>query len=407
MAVERCSPAEFAQRWTRVQAFLQEQDLGGLLAYSPPKEHKWGQTGHVSYLSGWDNHDRIVDSAVVVPARGEPALLLAGMPYMLEQIAEVSCIRDLRLVEAVDPHAVAAIGEDGAPRTFAGQTRTHLGDNGLDGKGVGVVGIDNMSAPFYETLARELGSHFARIPDIVAQLRAIKSPAEVALMRQAARLSDLGFQTMLEVARPGMQGIELVAEMERAVRLQGADHAKYWMASGPPPDWASTRLDLKPHERVLQEGDLMASCSYVLYKGYWCHGHRTGTLVRPSRELDQWCTLAREAQDTGLAEIKTGVPIGAIGRAIRAHAEPRGLGIQGGRYGHGMGMDYAELPALAETTTTPIEPGMTFVVHASYELPVSGKMFVPLGDVCHVNEKGTEKLMEFPRTPFVAGQANG
>ena len=48
---------------------------------------------------------------------------------------------------------------------------------------------------------------------------------------------------------------------------------------------------------------------------------------------------------------------GAIGKAIRAHAEPRGLGIQGGRYGHGMGMDYAELPALAETTATPIEPG--------------------------------------------------
>ena len=148
MTAERCSPAEFAQRWTRVRAFLREQDLGGLLAYSPPKEHKWGQTGHVSYLSGWDNHDRIVDSAVIVPARGEPALLLAGMPYMLEQIAEVSCIRDLRLVEAVDPHAVAAIAEDGAPRTSAGQALAILHDNGLGGKRVGVVGIDNMSTPF-------------------------------------------------------------------------------------------------------------------------------------------------------------------------------------------------------------------------------------------------------------------
>ena len=58
MAIARCTPEEFEQRWTRVQGFLQEQDLGGLLAYSPPEEHKWGQTGHVSYLSGWDNHDR-------------------------------------------------------------------------------------------------------------------------------------------------------------------------------------------------------------------------------------------------------------------------------------------------------------------------------------------------------------
>ena len=407
MAVERCGSAEFAQRWTRVQTFLQEQDLGCLLAYSPPKEHKWGQTGNVSYLSGWDNHDRIVDSAVVVPAKGEPALLLAGMSYMLEQIADVSCIRDLRLVEAVDPHAVAATLGDGTPRTFAGQALALLGDNDLGGKRIGVVGIDNMSVPFYETLALALGAQLVRIPDIVAQLRAIKSPAEVALMRQAASLSDVGFQTMLEVARPGIKGIELVAEMERAVRLQGADHAKYWMASGPSPDWAGARLDLKPHERRLREGDLMASCSYVLYKGYWCHGHRMGTLSWPCPELDRLCTLGREAQDAGLAQIKRGAPIGVIGQAIRAHAEPRGLEIQGGRYGHGMGMDYAELPALAETTTTPIEPGMTFVVHAAYELPESDKMFVPLGDVCHVGEKGTEMLMEFPRTPFVAGRADG
>ena len=38
------------------------------------------------------------------------------------------------------------------------------------------------------------------------------------------------------------------------------------------------------------------------------------------------------------------------------------------------------------------------------ELPQSGKIFVPLGDVCHVTADGVEKLMEFPRTPFVAGQ---
>ena len=404
MAVARCTPEEFEQRWTRVQDFLQEQDLGGLLAYSPPEEHKWGQTGHVSYLSGWDNHDRIIDAAVVVPARGEPALLLAGMPFMLEQIEEVAHLRDLRLVEAVDPLAVASVSEDGAEsNTFAGQALALLRTNGLGDKALGVVGVDNMSVPFYEALTRELGNRLQRIPDIVAHLRAIKSPAEVELMRRSAQLSDLGFQTMVEVARPGMTGIQIVAEMERAVRLQSADHAKYWMASGPPPDWAGTRLDLKPHERVLQAGDLMASCSYVLYKGYWCHGHRTGTLANPSRELDQLCATAREAQDAGLAQIKTGVPMGAIGKAIRAHAEPRGLGIQGGRYGHGMGMDYAELPALSENTQTPIQTGMTFVVHAAYELPESGKMFVPLGDVCHVTADGAEKLMEFPRTPFVAG----
>ena len=404
MTAEPCPPEEFAQRLARARAFVQEQDLGALFAYSPPKEHKWGQTGHVSYLSGWDNHDRIVDSAVVVPARGAPALLVAGMPFMLEQIQEVSGIQDLRLVQAVDPHAVASVNEEGTEsRTFAGQTLAILRQHGLASKAIGVVGVDHMPAPFYEALSRELGPQLRRVPDIVAELRIIKSPNEVALMQRAAQLSDLGFETMLQKARPGMRGIEIVAEMERAVRARGADHAKYWMASGPPPDWADTRLDLKPHERVLQEGDLMASCSYVLYRGYWCHGHRTGSLQRPSPELDELCARGRQAQDAGLEQIRPGAPAGRISQAIRHAASERGLDIQGGRFGHGMGMDYAEEPGLTETSETPLQAGMCFVVHTAYGLPDSGKMFVSLGDVCHVTPDGFELLMNFPRTPFLAG----
>ena len=265
---ETISAQEFESRHERVREFLRERDLGALFVYSPPAEHKWGQTAHVAYLSGWANHDRIVDSVVVVPVSGPPALLFAGIQYMQEQAEEVSPLEDIRLVQAVDPHAVAvARGQGKGPRDFASETVAILEENGVGDKDVGVVGIQNMPLAFYEALAAGLGSKLRRTDDVVARLRGIKSPAEVKLMKRAAELSDLGFRTMLEVARPGMRGIEVLAEMERVVRREGADHAKYWMASGPPTDWSETRLDIKPHERVLGEGDLMASCSYVVYKG--------------------------------------------------------------------------------------------------------------------------------------------
>ena len=47
---------------------------------------------------------------------------------------------------------------------------------------------------------------------------------------------------------------------------------------------------------------------------------------------------------------------------------------------------------------------MTCVIHAAYTLPGSGKMFVPLGDVCQVTESGPEFLMSFTRNLFLAGQ---
>ena len=147
----------------------------------------------------------------------------------------------------------------------------------------------------------------------------------------------------------------------------------------------------------------MASCSYVLYKGYWCHGQRTGALKKLPAELDELCAVTRRAQDAGLAEIRPGAPAGQIGQTIDRNAGESDLEIQGGRVGHGMGMDYAEKPSLAQTNQAALEEGMSFVVHAAFGLPQSGKMFVPLGDVCRVTGDGFELLMDFPRTPFVAG----
>ena len=395
-------------RHDKVRNFLQEQDLGALFVYSPPMAHSWAQTGHVSYLSGWANRDRIVDSAVVVPAKGPAALMFAGMPFMIEQVAQSSPMQNVRLVQAVDPNAVAVAREEGAtagPKPFAMEALAMLEENGLGGKDVGVAGLDTMPVPFYDALSAGLGGKLRRVDDIVARIRSVKTPAEVEKMRKAAHLSDLGFETMQQVARPGMKGIEIVAEMERAVRRQGADYVAYWMASAPPTDWKDSRLDLKPHERVLGEGDLMASCSYVVYQGYWCHGQRTGSLSKPSERLQQQCKIAREAQDAGLALLKPGVPIGQVAQEIRIAAGEGGFPLEGGRIGHGIGMDYSEQPVpLSESNSEPLKAGMTAVIHVTYSLPGSGKMFVPLGDVCHVTENGAELLMEFPRTPFVAGQ---
>ena len=397
-------PEQFTARRRRIQEFLTERELGALLVYSPAHEHKWGQTGHVAWLAGWGNCDRIVDSAVVVPQQGEPVLLLAGMDFMFEQAAEVSPIAEMRLAAAVDPNAVAGHRKDRSGATdFAGQALEIIAANGITTQRVGVVGLEVMPLPFFEALAAGLGDDLVRVEDIVAQLRAVKTSEEVALMRRAAELSDLGYRTMLEVARPGMRGIEIIAEMERAVRREGADHAMYWMASGPPPDWNRVRLDLKPHERVLEYGDLMASCSYVVYKGYWCHGQRTGTLGKSCPELDELCRITRDAQDRALELMVPGEPIAAMGRTVREKAEANGLELQGGRIGHGMGLDYSEQPVpLNDANQTRWQAGTTAVIHSVFGLP-GGKMFVPLGDLCHVTDDGPELLMDFQRTPFVAG----
>jgi Xaa-Pro aminopeptidase len=396
------------ERYAKIRSFLDANELGALIAYSPPAANMWGQTGHVAYLSGWGDLGRTVDSAVVVPLEGPPTLLYAGMPFMEEAIADVSPIKDVRLVQAVDPNAVAVARPIGnavtqGPRSFAANTREILQERKIFFKGIGVVGINNMSLPFFEALSQELGENLYRVDDIIAELRSVKTSDELELMRHAAHLGDLGFKAMMEISRPGMRGIEIIAEMERAARKEGADHVKFWMASGPPTTWEDSKMDMKPHERVLEDGDFMQVCSYIVYRGYWSHGQRTGTLRRPSEYLEEISTIARNGQDAGIAVMKPNISAGSIATAVREKVAESGWNLQGGRVGHGCGLDYSEIPIPSEGSNHLLQIGNTIILHSAFSLPDSGKLFVPLGDQLHLTLDGPEFLMKFPRTLFLAG----
>ena len=139
-------------------------------------------------------------------------------------------------------------------------------------------------------------------------------------------------------------------------------------------------------------------------KDNWCHGQRTGTLLHPSAQLADIARIARQVQDVGLKHLRTGQSIGRVARAIRETSLELGVQLQGGRIGHGIGMDYSEHPIpLTEANESVLEEGMTCVIHVAYSLPETGKLFVPLGDVCHVTFGGPEFLMNFSRDLFLAG----
>lgn len=402
-----CIPeSEFRSRVEKVRDFVKGNNLGGLLAYSGPRAHMWYQTGHVGWLTNWANRDRIPDSMVLVPAEGEPALLFSGLPFMLSQIKEVSWMKDCHIVRSADPSAVAiqpGAKMAGETRDFAGEVAAILNERGLGEKPVGLVGIENMPVPFYEALLKGLGANRLRVvEDIIAQLRAVKSPNEVKLMRRAAELSDLGYETFIRVAKPGMRGIEAIAEAERSVRARGAEDVLYWIANVPDGHWDESIIDVKATPRILNYGDQIAMCSYVTYKGYWAHCHRCGSLGREAEEMKRIWEPAFEAQCAAVDNMRPGTPVSEVVRATRRTAEKRGYELHGGRIGHGIGVDYSEQPLLSEANQTPLKKGNVAIVHTMFSLPDKGTILIPAGDLCHITDAGPELLYHFPRRPFLA-----
>lgn len=402
-----CIPeSEFRWRVEKVRDFVKGNSLDGLLAYSGPRAHMWYQTGHVGWLTNWANRDRIPDSVVLVPAEGDPVLLFSGLPFMLSQIKEVSWMKDLRIVRSADPKAVAiAPGSKtaGETRDFAGEVAVILDERGLGEKPVGLVGIENMPVPFYEALLKGLGANrLTVVEDIIAELRAVKSPNEIKLMRRAAELSDLGYETFIKVAKPGMPGIEAIAEAERAVRAQGGEDVLYWIANVPDGHWDESIIDVKATPRILNYGDQIAMCSYVTYKGYWAHCHRCGSLGREAEEMKRIWEPGFEAQCAAVDKMRPGTPVSEVVRAARLVAEKHGYALPGGRIGHGIGVDYGEQPFLSEANQTPLRKGNVAIVHTAFSLPGKGTILIPVGDLCHVTDDGPELLYNFPRRPFLA-----
>lgn len=127
-----------------------------------------------------------------------------------------------------------------------------------------------------------------------------------------------------------MWGYEVVAEMERAVRAQGADFVKYWMASGPGEGWNNNLPDLRPHARKLQAGDQIISASYVVFQGYWAHGMRAGALARPSPQQKRIYPAALGVQQAIFDVMKPGIPIARLVEAAEQAAQAYGYALQGG-----------------------------------------------------------------------------
>src|SRR4051812_2315702 len=78
-------------------------------------------------------------------------------------------------------------------------------------------------------------STVADLDPIVDALRAIKSPREIAVIRQATKITGLGIMEAMRDARPGMQEYELQADAEFVFKKWGAYGPSYFalIATGP------------------------------------------------------------------------------------------------------------------------------------------------------------------------------
>ena len=174
-----------------------------------------------------------------------------------------------------------------------------------------------------ELAVRDSGVQVRDAHAIVDQLRARKSPAELALLRRAIDITTASLKEAMHSAKPGMYEYELEAMIEGGFRRAGADGTSFGSIVGSGPN--STQYHYEKNDRKMQAGEVVVMDVGASYKGYAADVTRTvpvsGKFTPEQRAVYQ---LVRDAQAAAEKVAKPGATWKAWSDTARA-VDARGL----------------------------------------------------------------------------------
>jgi Xaa-Pro aminopeptidase len=264
---------------------------------------------------------------------------------------------------------------------------------------VAINGMEHMEARYVQVVRAAVKIAPVSATLQVDEIRRVKTPAEIALVRQAAALADQGYQHFVEVCEPGMSEYELTAEVEAFVKSQGAEDNFMLVASG-----GTEVTGMKPPTgRKFQVGDSVTTELTPQVSGYYAQICRTLVIGEPSDKQRQAYAIFAEAQQAAQDLLRPGVDISDVARVqndvFRKHGYGEYTGPQYTRVrGHNLGLYPDELPHVLENVHYIVKPNMVVIAHPNTYLPLSGYMV--FGDTLLVTDTGCVSLSKTEKKLF-------
>ena len=369
--------SEFAQRVERACGALRTRGLDGVLLFAP-ESHFW--------LTGYDTFGFAMFQCMALNADGRIDLL-TRLPD-LRQARHTSTLSDDQIhiwteVEGANP---------------AEHLRQLLTQQGLNGARLGVetqtVGLTAWNWDLLRTAVPGL----IEASDLIRDCRRVKSPAEIAMHRRAAALSDDALDAALEVAGAGAFEGDILAAMQGAVFRGGGDYAgnEFILGSGP----GALLCRYFSGRRHIDAVDQLTIEWSGAYARYHAAMMRTLIIGRAGDAQRRMHAAAVEALEACEAALRPGASMGAVFDAHARVFDAHGLGharLQA--CGYGMGAAYTpiwvDFPMLYEGNPTLIEAGQAFFLHMILMDSDAG-LAMCWGHSVLTTETGVERLSRHP-----------
>ena len=377
--------AEYPTRWAKVQAMMVQQNLDFLVAYADDRA-VFG-AAHARWLANFPVHFEPV--CILIPRTGDPIMLCGPesdeYALLAGEIADVRVLQEFTHPDEDYPYSTMQslaeiMAETGVE--LASVRRVGLGGRGLMAADL-LAAFEN-ALPHVEWLDVE---------NALCDVRAQKSPAEIAVIKYAYHIAEIGLQAALDTIAVGVTEREVAAEIESAMRRAGAEGTGIdtIVASGP----NSRPILARSTFRKIQADELVLLTIAPRYEGYHAAIGRPVLVGNPSDEIRRAVDVAAQAQEACFHALRPGIEgreVEAIGRKI---VEDGGLGEYFLYSGvHSLGVIEFEPPIFGPSSPAKLKENMII----SVDIPMFNASWggLRIEDGYLMTDSGVEKLHSTP-----------
>ncbi len=257
----------------------------------------------------------------------------------------------------------------------------------------------------------QLAAPQAKLKDIRVQigaLRQVKSPGEIAFLKQAVDLSLDAHLEAMKMMRPGLYEYQIAAKMVEIHAMGGSEAEGYAPIVGAGPN--STALHYDRLSRKIEDGDIVVLDVAAQYSGYSADITRTlpanGKFTPRQREI---YSIVLGAQNVALAAIRPGAHFFCKGKKdglmniaydfINSHGKDREGKPLGQYFIHGLGHDIGLNVHDPGEYCGPLQPGMIVTIEPGIYIPEE-QLGVRIEDDVLITESGYKLLsVRLPRDP--------
>jgi Xaa-Pro dipeptidase len=329
------------------------------------------------YFAGvpWGASERLV--AMLLPVTGDPILVCPHFELgSLE--ADLHIEADLRLWQ-----------EDESPSELVAGALRELGATRL--------AVDPALAFLFVDRIRRAAPQVEIVEGsaVIDGCRMTKSPAELALMRQAKTMTLEVQRRAARILHEGIRQSEVRRFIDEAHRALGAAGSSFCIVQ-------FGRSTAFPHglpgDTALAEGDVVLIDTGCTIEGYHSDITRTYVFGQPTGEQRSIWALEQEAQQAAFDAVRPGRLCETVDAAARRVLERAGLGpdyqLPGlpHRTGHGIGLSIHEPAYLVRGDRTPLARGMCFSNEPMIVIP--DRFGIRLEDHFHVTDDGAAWFTE-------------